>query len=210
MKAPLATITQSQPGYPGAWLVTPEVAPAPVLTVWGNTDDLLKRTRPLVALVCSQRAPAGALLGFHELAQSHRMGGEMVASGFQSLVEQEVLRVLLRGPAPFLWFRARGLPMQRLDDATRSALEQGHLLMLSACPPTVTRPDRNGTWRRDLLMTAMADALLVGYASPGGQAERLVHQALAWHKPVYALDHPANERLFALGIQRWRGATTTP
>lgn len=134
----------------------------------------------------------------------------MAVSGFQSLVEQEVLRVLLRGPAPFLWFRARGLPMRRVEPATRSALQEGRLLMLSACPPIVTRPNRKTTWQRDLLMTAMADALLVGYASPGGQADRLVHQALAWGKPTYALDHPANERLFALGVRRWRDNAITP
>jgi predicted Rossmann fold nucleotide-binding protein DprA/Smf involved in DNA uptake len=210
VSVPLGVITHSEAGYPSPWLTRPEVAPAPTLMMWGSAGRLQGREKPLVALVCSQRAPAGALLGLHEVAQSHRVGGEMVVSGFQSLVEREVLRVLLRGPAPFLWFRARALPMQRLDDATRTALDEGRLLMLSACPPTVTRPDRKTTWRRDLLMTAMADALLVGYASAGGQAERLVHQALAWHKPTYALDHPANERLFALGVERWRACPITP
>lgn len=210
MSVPLTIIAPSESAYPAAWRAIPELASPPTLAVWGCSDDSLLSTAPLVALVCSQRAPAGALLGLHEFAQSHRLGGERVVSGFQSLVEREVLRVLLRGPAPFLWFRARSLPMRRIDAVTRKALEEGRLLMLSASPPSMTRPDRKATWRRDLLMAAMADALLVGYASPGGQAERLVHQALAWNKPTYALDHPANERLYALGVRRWQGNAITP
>ncbi len=66
---------------------------------------LLKR--PSLALFCSSHAPAGILLAVHDLAQTWRQQGPVIMSGFQSVVEDEALTVMLRGPQPVVLWLAR-------------------------------------------------------------------------------------------------------
>jgi hypothetical protein len=50
--------------------------------------------------------------------------------------------------------------------------------------------------RRNQLAALLAEALLILYAKQGGKIDRLCQRAMMeWVKPVYALNHPDNQRL---------------
>jgi hypothetical protein len=53
--------------------------------------------------------------------------------------------------------------------------------------------------RRNRRVAEMADALLVAYASPGGQTEVLAHRALTSGKRVWTVNDEANAALIGLG-----------
>jgi len=196
-KISLVIVAPDSPHYPIG--VKEEFVPAPQLVMLG--------TWPLtgvssVALLSSAKAPASILLAIHDLAQHWRRGSRMIISGFHSPVEQEAFEVLLRGPAPIIYCPARNLP-KRLKPAWRSALEAGRLTMLSPFPESVRRASKKTAIYRNRLVAALAGDVLIAYAHPGSSTEQLAREVLAWGKPLYALDHPANEGLITLGAQLW-------
>ena len=52
---------------------------------------------------------------------------------------------------------------------------------------------------RNRLVVAIADAVLVAHASPGGKTELLCRDVLAWGIPLYTLRSPHNDHIVALG-----------
>ena len=54
---------------------------------------------------------------------------------------------------------------------------------------------------RNRFVGALADTVLIAHAQPGSKTEQLAQEVLAWGKPVYTLDNPANDGLLALGAQ---------
>ena len=77
---------------------------------------------PPVALLVSRRCPGALILAASAWADAWAAQPEAptLASGFQTPVEREVLRRLLRGAAPVARFPARALPV-RLAAAERAA-----------------------------------------------------------------------------------------
>ena len=163
-----------------------EILPAQQALPW-QQDSLL-------ALVCSARAPAGVLLGVHDLAQRWRHGRQTIVSGFHAPVEQEAFTVLLRGPGRIVYCPARSLP-KRLKPEWRTALDAGHLSIVSPFPATVRRATKEAARARNRFVAALADAVLIAYAHPGSSTAQLAQEALDWGKRVYRLDHPANDHL---------------
>jgi predicted Rossmann fold nucleotide-binding protein DprA/Smf involved in DNA uptake len=153
-----------------------------------------------LALLCSAKAPASVLLAVHDLAQQWRQAERPVISGFHSPVEREALTVLLREPGRTILCPARSLP-QRLNPEWRRPLAEGRLTILSPFGAGVKRGTKETAVYRNRVVAALADAILIAYAHPGGSAEQLAREALAWGKPVYALDCPANEGLLGLGVR---------
>lgn len=56
------------------------------------------------------------------------------------------------------------------------------------------------------LLTLTADAMLVAYAEPGSKTHALAQSALAQGKPVYTVEHAANQELIDLGAQIYQTA----
>ena len=154
---------------------------------------------PSLALFCSAQAPAGILLAVHDLAQQWRQGNNTIISGFHSPAEKEAFHVLLRGPAPIIHCPARSLAKMRLDWPHKMAIGAGHLWLLSPFPDTIRRATKETAHFRNRFAAALADAVLIAYAHPGGKTEQLAQEVIAWGKPAYTIDHPANENLLALG-----------
>ena len=84
-------------------------------TIWacGNTDLLSEQSTTLSgnlwALFCSSKCPGEIILKAHDLAQEFRKVGIPTIGGYHSAVEQECLRVLLRGSQPILLCPARSI-----------------------------------------------------------------------------------------------------
>jgi predicted Rossmann fold nucleotide-binding protein DprA/Smf involved in DNA uptake len=189
--------------WPDPALVAEEVAPyvltAPAMlgdpAIWAR----IAAGERTLGLLASARAPAGILLAIHDLAKAWRRHGPIVVSGFHAPAENEALAMLLRGPQPAVLVLARGL-YRRPPPALRPALAAGRLLVISPFTEGVRRAATPTATARNRLVAALADELLIAYAEPGGKTEALAAEALAWGKPVYALDHPANAGMLKQGL----------
>lgn len=158
-------------------------------------------TQPTLALLCSAQAPAGVLLAVHDLAQRWRQDGPVIMSGFQSLVEEEALTVLLRGPRPVVVWLARG-PYRRVPEQLRPALDEGRLLIVSSFPVTIQRPTRATAQQRNRMLCAKADAVFIAHAAPGSSTATLAREVLESGKSLFTVDHPTNRWLLEAGARQ--------
>jgi predicted Rossmann fold nucleotide-binding protein DprA/Smf involved in DNA uptake len=192
-------IPQGKDGYPPQLTdCLGKKAPA-VISLRGNQDLWFRRATPLLALVCSRQAPGSVILQVHDLAQGWRTAGGTVISGFHSPAEREALVVLLRGPGPVIVCPARSIVGMRLKPEYKEPLATGRLLLVSPFGEKVRRIKAQTATARNRFAAALADQVLIAHAQPGGKAERLAQEVVAWGKPLYTLEHPANEHLLALG-----------
>ena len=109
--------------------------------------------------------------------------------------------MLLRGPAPVIVCPARSLDRMRLKREYEEPMAAGRLLLTSPFGEKVRRLTADTAMTRNRFVAALADTVLIAHAQPGSKTEQLVQQVLAWGKPVYTLDNPANDNLLALGAQ---------
>ena len=156
---------------------------------------------PLTALFCSQRCPGDLVLKMYDLARSMRDAGIPVVGGFQTPMEQECLRLLLRGSQPVVVCPARGIDRMRIPRTWRPALDEGRLLILSPFPETVRRPTAKTAAERNELVASLADRVFFAHAAAGSRTEALAGKVAPTGKPPLTLDSPANANLFALGAR---------
>ena len=80
---------------------------------------------PLTALFCSQQCPGDVILKLYDTARAMRDAGVPVIGGFQSPMERECLRLLLRGNQPIVVCPARSIETMRIPGEWREPLSQG-------------------------------------------------------------------------------------
>jgi predicted Rossmann fold nucleotide-binding protein DprA/Smf involved in DNA uptake len=136
----------------------------------GNIE-LLKL--PKTAFLCSRKIPASVVLKCYDWAIEQREKGVCVISGFHSQIEKDVLHYLLKGKQPIILALARGLK-EKLEPEFEKPLEQGRLLIITPFEKSVKRVGSETAQTRNQLMTELADNIVVGYASAGGQLEKLL------------------------------------
>ena len=148
-------------------------------TLWaaGNIDLL---SLPMTGLFCSAKCPGDAILRAHDQAVRWRSANRCVISGFHSPVEQECLRILLRGKSPVVICPARGLP-QRIPPEWQHPMATGQMLILTPFPVGKTRVTAALATRRNEFVAALADELWFGHIAPGGHMEKLAHRAREWN-----------------------------
>lgn len=174
-----------------------ERAPASIAAL-GNLALLESR---LLALFCSVRCPGSLILRACDLTASLRDAGVPVVSGFHSPVEQECLTLLLRGTQPVVICLPRSVEGMRLPPTWQGPLEQGRMLLLSPFATGLRRATEESAQTRNLLAAALADALLIAHATPGGKTERFAAEARGWGAPLLTLASEANAGLVALGAR---------
>jgi predicted Rossmann fold nucleotide-binding protein DprA/Smf involved in DNA uptake len=135
-----------------------------------------------LGLFCSVRCPGDAILGAYDAARKLRDEGVTVISGFHSPVEKECLRILLRGKQPIIICLARSLGRLRLPTEWRQALASGRLLLLSRFEKS-RRADKNTARRRNELVAALSDEVLIIHAEPGGSIEHITTLLDCWNIP---------------------------
>jgi len=183
-----ATIIESEEVVPGVILDFDESGHPAAIELFGN----------LLALFCSIRCPGAVILQAFELAIALRDTGISTIGGFQTPMEREMLAVLLRGKQRVVIIDARG-ERKRLPGTWQAGIAEKRLVVVS--PFTgIKRPTIETARERNRLVVSAAKSLLVVYASPDGETERLALDALRKEKPVFALAvGDANERLFEAG-----------
>jgi predicted Rossmann fold nucleotide-binding protein DprA/Smf involved in DNA uptake len=195
---PLHSLAPGGDGYP------PRLARAPVrdkvfeLTVIG--DPGLLRTE-LLAVFTSLDTPPDLVLPSLDLVKHLRDTGTPVVGGFQAPLEREWLRVLLRGRQPVVVCLARGLSRLRLNAGWRNALAEGRLAVVSAEALGLRRGSAREALRRNRLVAALAERLLVVHARPGTRVFGTAAFGLQLERKVYCIDHPRNRDLALIGAQ---------
>lgn len=168
------------------------------------------RAAPLLAFYCSNRCPATIVVHVYDVALALRHAGVAVVSGFHTLLEREALHVLLKGSQPIVACPARSVAAYRAPAAWRPAIEAGRLRLTSPFPAGVRRATAELARQRNRFVAELAAALLVAYASPGGETEALALEALAAGKPVLVFDSPHNRPLMDGGARPVTAATVIP
>ena len=156
---------------------------------------------PLIALFCSVRCPGDLILKTYDLARAMRDSGTPVIGGFQTPMEKECLRLLLRGSQPIVVCPARGIEKMRVPRDWRPALEEGRLLILSPFPPSRRRPTAETAAQRNDLVASLARRVFIAHAAAGGKTEALARKIADSGKPLLTFDSPANANLLALGAR---------
>ncbi len=156
---------------------------------------------PLTALFCSNRCPGDLILKTYDLARAMRDAAAPVIGGFQTPMEKECLRLLLRGSQPVVVCPARGIDNLRIPRDWRDPLKEGRLLVLSPFPPSQRRPTAETAGLRNDLVAALAHHVFIAHAAPGSKTEAFARKLAASGKSLLTLDSPANANLVGIGAE---------
>ncbi len=166
-----------------------------------HRGDLRLLGQPLTALFCSNRCPGDLILKTYDLARAMRDAGVAVIGGFQTPMEKECLRLLLRGTQPVVVCPARGIENMRIPRDWRVPLDAGRMLMLSPFPASRRRPTAEIAAQRNEFVAGLAQRVLIVHASTGGKTEAFARQVADSGKPLLTLDSPANSNLLSIGAR---------
>ena len=156
---------------------------------------------PLTALFCSQRCPGDLILKTYDLARVMREARVPVVGGFQTPMEKECLRLLLRGSQPVVVCPARGIDNMRIPRDWRTPLAEDRLLVLSPFPAKARRPTAEFSVQRNNLVASLASRVFIAHAAPCSKTEAFALQLAASGKPLLTLDSPANTNIVAMGAK---------
>jgi hypothetical protein len=153
-----------------------------IIEFQGNNQllDLYK-----TAFLCSRVVPATIVIKCYDWAIAQREAGKCVISGFHSTLEKDVLAYLLKGTQPVIVALARGMKA-RIEPEFKKPLEQGRLLIVTPFEQKHKRVTTELAITRNTFMASLADEIVIGYAKPGGNIDRLIQQ-LGQAKPVQYL-----------------------
>ena len=161
----------------------------------------------LTAFFCSSRCPGDLIIKTYDLARSMRDTGVPVIGGFQTTMEKECLRLLLRGSQPVVICPTRGIDNMRLPRDWCGPLNEGRVLVLSPFLATVRRATAENAAQRNELVADLARQVLITYAVPGGKTEALAREIAAAGKPLLTLDSLSNKNLVDMGSKGVRPST---
>ena len=83
-----------------------------------------------------------------------------VVSGFQSPLEKDVLKFLLRGACPIIIVLARGM-YRKLPDALQTPMDQQRTLVISSEPDTITRVSEITAHKRNEYVKSISDEMKI-------------------------------------------------
>jgi len=136
----------------------------------GNKDILNGRK---TGFLSSQKCTADVVLKSYDWAKQMRTGGKCVITGNHSQIEKDVYEILLKGKQPLILVLARGL-QKRYDTSVKKAIDEGRLLVISPFEANINRVTREGALVRNKLIIELADEMMVGYITEGGQLEEIL------------------------------------
>lgn len=126
---------------------------------------------PKVAFLSSRRVAPAAVMRCFDWATSVRDGGRCIIGGFQSALEKDVLRFLLRGRAPVIMVLARKL-WSKVPEELCGPVGEGRLLIVS--PVSATRASSASAMSRNRWILEHCDEVVLGSLDPNGGLAMLV------------------------------------
>ena len=197
--ADVAFLGPDDPRYPAGLRAHLGEAAPDMVAALGDTAILDRKT---LALFSSVRCPGALILRSYDLAVALRDAGVTVIGGFHSPMEQECLRLLLRGRQPVVVCPARNIDGMRLPSEWRAPLADGRLLLLSPFAAKDRRITAELAQRRNRFVAAIADAVFVAHAAPSSRTEAFIREILGWGKPVLTLASDYNSAIQKAGARR--------
>ena len=122
-----------------------------------------------VAFFSSRKIAPDDVLRCYDWAAKMRDSDACIVSGFQSPLEKDVLRFLLRGKVSIILVLARSL-WKKVPDELRDALDSGRLLIVS--PVFAARVSASTAAARNRWILENCDSVYVGALDPAGQLAR--------------------------------------
>src|SRR5262245_17334861 len=177
------TITPSDPHWPRQLNARLTNTSPAHLWIVGNPEILGQHK---VGLFCSARCPEDAIVNAHRAARKFSREEATIVSGFHSPTEKQCLRILLEGKQPIIICLARSIARIRLPSEWQTALDSGRLLLLSRFDRS-RRADKETARRRNELVAALADEVLIVHAESGGAVERISELVDRWRIPRVGL-----------------------
>ena len=156
-----------------------------IVETLGNKDLLMVHK---TAFLCSRNFPATVVLKCFDWAIAQREAGQCVISGFHSRLEKDVLAYLLKGRQPVIVALARGMKA-RIEPELKTALANGRLLIITPFGRDKKRMTSDQACIRNVLMAKLAQEIVVGYASAGGNVELLLKQLSIIKSVSYLQEH---------------------
>lgn len=191
-----AILTPKNANYPSLLKGAKEGNLFPRMWSIGNLEIL---QRPLLGFFCSVKCPGDLILRTYDLAKALRDAGVPVVSGFHTPIEKDCLDLLLRGTQPVVVCPARGILNMRLDRDLKAGVEGKKVLILSPFEETLKRPSAHSSQLRNQFVGALAAAVFVTYAEPGGKTEEFCKAVLADGKPLYTFESRYTKTLVDAG-----------
>ena len=124
-----------------------------------------------VAFLSSRRISPSDVLKCYEWAEKVRDTEQCVISGFQSPLEKDVLKFILRGKMLVILVLARSL-WKTVPEELREPVGQGHLLIVS--PVAAVRASAATAAARNRWILENCDEVVIGSLDPSGSLARLI------------------------------------
>ncbi len=150
---------------------------------------------PLLGLLVSLRCPGGIVLEAFDAVRSFPPGGWSLVGGFHSPMERQCLESLLLRRVRVVIVLPRPVAGMRIPAEWKEALDQERLLILTPFPEGNRRFTRDRASLRNVVVSALADAIFIPYAAEGGSVERCAGLAFAWGTPVLTVGGNAQPSL---------------
>ncbi|MGB3612898.1 MAG: DNA-processing protein DprA [Elainellaceae cyanobacterium] len=190
-------ISPEHPDYPLGLKTCIAFKTAPTLTAIGNLSLLSK---PIIALFCSKQCPGDLILKTYDLAQALRDAEIPVISGFHTSIEQDSLKILLRGTQPIIHCPARSLHKMRLSPEHKQAIVRNRLLIISPFSASYPRVTAELAEKRNGMVGAIAHTIFIAYAAHDSKTLAFAQRLIATGKSVLTFDSSINPLLQAQGI----------
>jgi hypothetical protein len=139
------------------------------------------------------------IVAMYDFASTLGPGDGVVVGGFHSPMERQVLELLVARRVPVIVVPARSPERMRIPLAWQGPLGEGRMTIVSGIGGRTRRPTRELAFRRNLLVAALSDRVLIPYAAPGGSAERVARAVIESRKPLYTFKDEDNLRLLSAG-----------
>ncbi|HEX8237315.1 MAG TPA: hypothetical protein VF600_15250 [Abditibacteriaceae bacterium] len=125
---------------------------------------------------------------------------DILVSGWQSPVEQEIFRIALREGAPIVGVASRELTGARLSPVWREAVDAGAMTVISPFKG-VARLTRARARERNMWILTMCSRIVVPHAAPDGELHALLMSALITPVAprIEVFDHPLHAALIENG-----------
>ena len=140
------------------------------VAIRGNGKILEMATK--VAFLSSQQIAAPDIIRCYDWAAGIRMRQDVcVMSGFQSTLEKDVLRYLLRGKVPIILVLARSM-WKKVPAELIPHVENGRMVIVA--PITSPRVSRETAKQRNLWILSHCSSLVLGSLNPNGMLVSLL------------------------------------
>jgi predicted Rossmann fold nucleotide-binding protein DprA/Smf involved in DNA uptake len=193
----LQTIAPDHLAYPAVLKNCVAFRTAPILNAICNLELLAQNA---ITLFCSKQCPGDLILKTCDLAQSLRDGKISVISGFHTQIEQDCLKILLRGTQPIIHCPARSIHKIRLSSEQKRAVDENRLLIISPFSASYPRVTAELAGKRNEMIGAISHTVFIAYAAPNSRTLAFAQRLIVAGKSVVTFASSSNPLLQEQGI----------